>query len=105
MPEREVKLEASPSFHLPNLSGIVDGLVATRAEVRPLRTVYWDTPDLRLARWGVSLRHRDGEGWTVKLPATREGDVLVRGEYEFQGNPKHPPPEALDLLRAYIRRA
>ena len=29
---------------------------------------YFDTPDLRLARAGASLRHRNDEGWMVKLP-------------------------------------
>ena len=44
-----------------------------------LRAVYWDTSDLRLAREGVTLRHRSGEGpgkdgWHLKLPI-REGRV------------------------------
>ena len=44
-----------------------------------------DTPDLRLARWGVSLRRRAGEGWTLKLappPSAprKRGVVLERDE-------------------------
>ena len=44
-----------------------------------MRAVYWDTSDLRLAREGVTLRHRFGEGpgkdgWHLKLPI-REGRV------------------------------
>ena len=44
--------------------------------------VYYDTADLRLARWGVSLRHRtgDGTGWTVKLPEGEDGPALVARE-------------------------
>ena len=68
MIEREVKLGAGPAFHLPDLNGVVDGVAVTPPEAVRLETVYYDTPDLRLARWGVSLRHRAGEGWTLKLP-------------------------------------
>ncbi len=75
-----------------------------------METVYYDTPDLRLARWGVSLRHRAGEGWTLKLaspPSTpgKPGAVLERAELTFQGGSKKPPEAALEVVRAYVRRA
>ena len=70
--EREVKLGAGPAFHLPDLAGVVEGVAVAPPETVRLETIYYDTPDLRLARWGVSLRHRAGEGWTLKLsPAKR----------------------------------
>ena len=103
MPEREVKLEAAPHFHLPDLGSLVPGIEAGAAVDKRLHTTYWDTADLRLARWGCSLRFRRGEGWTVKLPAAREGDMLVRGEHTFPGGPKEPAAGAVDLLRAYVR--
>src|SRR6266508_4165576 len=90
--EREVKLGAGPAFHLPDLNGVVDGVTVTPPEAVRLETVYYDTPDLRLARWGVSLRHRAGEGWTLKLPtspADRRGEqgggnpLLERNEITF----------------------
>ena len=58
--ERETKLEAPAGFRIPELGG--DGLVATEVEPQRLVTVYVDTPDLRIVRWGSSLRHRQGEG-------------------------------------------
>src|SRR5690348_1064834 len=75
-----------------------------------METVYYDTPDLRLARWGVSLRHRAGEGWTLKLapPPSVPGKptaVLERDELTFQGAAKKPPAEAIEVVRAYVRRA
>ena len=89
--EIEVKLGAGPAFHLPSLDGVVDGAVVQSPEVLRLETVYHDTPDLRLARWGVSLRHRGGEGWTLKLsprPGTASNPgVLQRTELNYSGGP------------------
>jgi len=103
--EREVKLAAAPSFRLPDLNGALDGLVAEPVETRRQQTTYFDTPDLRLARWGCSLRYRDTDGWTVKLPSADAGSMLVREEIRFDGEPRQPPQAAADLLRAYVRTA
>src|SRR6266851_477038 len=110
MLEREVKLGAGPAFHLPDLNGVVDGVTVTPPEVVRLETVYYDTSDLRLARWGVSLRHRAGEGWTLKLsPSPQRGEgrgqanLLERDEITFPDGTKKPPAAALALVRAYVR--
>jgi CHAD domain-containing protein len=110
MLESEVKLGAGPAFHLPDLSGVLDGIAVTPPEAVRLETVYYDTPDLRLARWGVSLRHRAGEGWTLKLPpataaGSSQGALLERDELVFQGGAKKPPQAAVDIVRAYVRKA
>ena len=60
MKEREAKLEAPHGFELPELGGDDDGFVAEPLPPRRLRTTYYDTADLRLARWGASLRWRPG---------------------------------------------
>ena len=104
MEEREAKLAAPEGFQLPDL----DGEAGFRAEPQPERrytTTYWDTPDLRLARWRASLRYRDDEGWTVKLPSERVGPVLVRQEHTFPGTPRKVPEEAAGLVRAFVRGA
>src|SRR6202171_3135460 len=110
MLEREVKLGAGPAFHLPDLTGVVEGVVVGTPESVHLETVYYDTADLRLARWGVSLRFRRGEGWTLKLPpkpaaGTPPGQILERDELTFQGSAKKPPDAAVDIVRAYVRKA
>jgi CHAD domain-containing protein len=110
MLESEVKLGAGPAFHLPDLTGVLDGIAVTPPEAVRLETVYYDTPDLRLARWGVSLRHRAGEGWTLKLPpapaaATSQNALLERDELVFQGGAKKPPLAAVDIVRAFVRKA
>jgi CHAD domain-containing protein len=110
MQEREVKLGAPLDFDLPDLAGLGSQLLAEAQPVRRYRTTYYDTGDLRLARWQCSLRYRQGEGWTVKLPGGAEGrggldsdGLVVRGEYRFDGAAGRPPAEALDLVRAFVR--
>jgi CHAD domain-containing protein len=101
--EREIKLAVAPSFRMPNLDGLADGVTAVPQEHERLSTTYLDTDDLRLARWSVSLRHRAGQGWTVKLPNQGDDGLLARPELTFTGNGRRPPAGAVDLVRAFIR--
>jgi CHAD domain-containing protein len=87
---------------MPSIYGL-GGAAVRHAPPERNETTYYDTDDLRLARWGASLRHRPGEGWTVKLPAERTAPFLVRPEIEFEGNGSAPPPEAVDLVRGFVR--
>ena len=103
--EREMKLAATPSFEVPSLEGLADGVTVAAREPQRLSTTYLDTDDLRLARWGLSLRHRIGEGWTVKLPPESDGALLVRAELTFAGKGRRPPAAVGDLVRAYTRTA
>src|ERR1700694_283870 len=110
MLEREVKLGAGPAFHLPDLAGVIEGVTVAPAETVRMETVYFDTADLRLARWGVSLRHRAGEGWTLKLAppkpdAGRPAGMIERDELTFQGGAKKAPEAAIGVVRAYVRKA
>lgn len=102
--EREVKLTAPPGFRLPDLGDVVEGATATPPETLDLRATYYDTADLRLIRWGCTLRYRNTDGWTVKLPAADHGPVMVRPELSFPGSPARPPPEAVELVAALVRR-
>jgi CHAD domain-containing protein len=103
--EREIKLGAPPSFRLPSFDDPDSGVVARPDEPQRLQTLYLDTDELALTRWGISLRHRQGEGWTLKLPSDDMGDLLVRTELTFEGDSRRPPPEAIELVRAYVRTA
>jgi CHAD domain-containing protein len=104
-PEREVKLGAAPAFHLPDFAGLAEGVGPGAEQEARLETVYYDTRDLRLARWGLSLRHRGGEGWTLKLPSASDGTLLTRSELTFEGPGRRPPEPAVALVRAYLRGA
>jgi len=103
--EREAKLTVPPGFDLPELGGPDDAFQAEPQAARRLQTTYYDTADLRLARWGASLRYRPGEGWTVKLPEGQNGSLLVRAEHVFPGDGRKPPAQAVALVRAFTRTA
>jgi CHAD domain-containing protein len=105
MLEREVKLAAPPAFSLPDLEDLAAAVHASPVDERRLETIYYDTPDLRLARWGANLRVRQGEGWTLKLPSPTEGPALTRRELEFPGDGNRLPDAAVALVIAYVRRA
>jgi CHAD domain-containing protein len=92
--ERELKLAPGEGFVMPELGG-------ARLPSRTFVSTYHDTPDLVLARHGVTLRHRveDGAGvWQLKLPKG-----AARIELEQAGPPARPPLELLALLVAYLR--
>lgn len=101
-PERELKLAAGSDFRMPSIYGLGGSAVRSGPPERNA-TTYYDTDDLRLARWGASLRHRPGEGWTVKLPAERDAPFLVRPEIVFEGNGARPPTAAIELVRGFVR--
>lgn len=107
--EVETKLDAHPALVLPSLDGVVDGACVAAADPVVLRATYWDTPDLRLVRAGVTLRHRvepDGQGWQLKLPdRSSPPGALARTEIHLDGGASRPPAEAVALLRPYTRGA
>jgi len=80
--------------------------VEPRAQ-QALQAVYFDTADLRLARWGVTLRHRRGEaggdGWTVKFPQSTSGAVLARREVYVAGRAGRVPRDVANKVTALVR--
>ena len=93
--EREVKLVPGDGFELPALG--------QPQPDRDFVSTYYDTHGLRLARHGITFRHRieDGAGlWQLKLP---RGDA--RAELEVAGPPARPPSEFLDPLVALLSDA
>jgi CHAD domain-containing protein len=101
--EIESKFAVDPDFQLPDLSAPAEGLRGEPGGTERFVSTYHDTGDLRLVRWGGSLRFRTGAGWTVKLPQAAEASVLTRDELVFAGAAARPPAEAIDLVRGIIR--
>jgi CHAD domain-containing protein len=104
--EHEAKLHAPDGFRLPDLATVDGALVPSEQRRQRMLAVYYDTPDLALARSGVTLRHRtddDAEPWTVKLAESSSGTSLARHELTFAGRPGRVPDAAADLVRAHTR--
>lgn len=103
MRERELKMLVPDSFELPALHDAISGATLGEATERMIDDIYYDTADLRLARWGCTLRHRDGDGWTVKIPGASKGQVLDREEVVIAGDRGDPPTRALNLVSSLTR--
>ncbi len=101
--ERELKLDAPADFSLARLPEQLDGYIASAPRLQRLHTLYYDTRDRRLSRWGCSLRYRFGEGWTLKLSVPSGGSGLARVEHVFPGDAQTVPAAALDLATPYVR--
>ncbi len=106
--EVEKKLRVHALFRLPDLTDI-PGLGEIRAEpTRTLTAVYHDTEDLRLFRWGITLRRREGgddAGWHAKFPVDGQGEG-VRDEVRLplsQGAVGQVPEALRDTLTALTR--
>src|SRR2546430_17489720 len=93
---REVKLAAWGGFTLPALDDLAPDLTVEPLKTKKLDATYYDTRDLRLARAGVSLRHRVGDDppWTVKLPEGEAGPVMSRRAFPFAGPAGAGPAQA-----------
>jgi CHAD domain-containing protein len=105
MLEEERKYEVDPRFDLPDVAtALPAGGRVVELPAVTLTATYLDSADLRLARAGVSLRHRKGDAlpWTVKLPADAPG---VRHEISRAGRLRSVPPELVELVTAYSRGA
>ena len=101
--ERELKLEVPDEFSLVRLEERLGPYRLSAPELHRLHTTYYDTEDLRLARWGASLRYRQGEGWTLKLPEGSKNGAVYRMEHTFTGESGRLPDAALDLVSALLR--
>ena len=116
--ERTLRVHAL--FRMPELVGTVPGLAGTTLDTgiarvdrhAPVEVVseYHDTRELRLIRWGVTLRRRSGgshEGWRLTLPG--DGDQEVPAEQMdlplAASAPGRVPPEMADVVTALVRRS
>ncbi len=100
--ERELKIVIDDP--LAGLADLAGGSLGS-AETRHIEDVYHDAPDLRLARFGVTLRWREGDGWTVKLPIARTARALDRHELVIPGDAGWVPDAARALVAGYLRTA
>lgn len=108
--ETEAKLDTWVGFRLPPLDAVADGVSAVALPERVLDATYYDSADLRLARAGITVRHRTGEGgrdgvWTVKLPEGPAGPATSRREITMAAPGRVVPKQVGGLVRAVVRSA
>jgi CHAD domain-containing protein len=101
--EIEDKFDVPQDYVIPDLGGLAD-VVGPKSY--QLVALYYDTPDLRLAARGVTLRRRRGgndAGWHLKLPKAK--GVRQEITHPLTRSTKIVPPELAELVRAYTRGA
>lgn len=102
--EVERKYDFPPGVDLPDVAGVA-GIAQVRAlDDEELDATYYDTPDLRLARAGTTLRRRTGgrdAGWHLKLQVG--GDAREEVAHPAQGGSTTVPAELRALVRAQVR--
>lgn len=104
--EREIRLEIGDSFALAVVGGDEDAGAAIHELPRTeLIARYYDTDDLRLARWEASIWFRHGDGWTVELARGLQQGVLERGVVAFPGDHDTIPAEVVALVAGFTRGA
>jgi CHAD domain-containing protein len=104
--EIEDKFDVPAEFVVPDLSKVPGCAQVVGPKSHELVALYFDTPDLRLATRGITLRRRRGgldPGWHLKLPKAKG----VRREitHPLTRSAKIVPAPLADLVRAYTRGA
>lgn len=107
--EVEDKYDIGPSVPLPALDGFPGVSRVGSPVVFSLQATYLDTPGLRLAGRGITLRYRTGggdDGWHLKLPVARGKRTEVHHPLGRSRavNPR-VPAALLRLVHAYVRDA
>ncbi|GIH63077.1 MULTISPECIES: CYTH and CHAD domain-containing protein [Microbispora] len=104
--EIEDKFDVPEGFALPDLSDVPGCEGVAEPLSHRLTAVYFDTPDLRLAARGVTLRRRrggDDEGWHLKLPKAKGARQEITRP--LTRSAKVVPAELASLVLAYTRGA
>lgn len=104
--ETERKYDMDDAMALPDPAGLLGLEADPEAHEQLLEAVYFDTPDLRLLRVGVTLRRREGghdAGWHLKLPAGSDSREEIR--LPLGRAARVPPSELAGLVRLYTRDA
>ena len=101
--EIEDKFDVPEGFEIPDLTGLGDVSGPRSFE---LVARYFDTPDLRLASRGITLRRRRGgsdAGWHLKLPEAKGARQEITRP--LTRSARIVPPDLAELVRAYTRGA
>jgi inorganic triphosphatase YgiF len=104
--EIEDKFDVPEGYEIPDLTGLPGCQEVAGPRSHQLVAVYFDTPDLRLAARGITLRRRRGgtdPGWHLKLPKAK--GVRQEITHPLTRSIRIVPPELADLVLAFTRGA
>ena len=81
---------------------------SVRAEPqRSMFATYFDTANLTLLRWGITLRYRTGggdDGWHLKIPNDDSVGSVVRDEIHVDASPGAVPIQLASIVAPLVRR-
>lgn len=86
---------------------LATGMNAQSQSVRHMTATYYDTPNLSLIRWGITLRNRQGggdDGWHMKIPAGPADSSPARDEIRIESTAPGIPRELVSIAAPLIRR-
>ena len=78
-----------------------------REQDRSMDAIYFDTANLTLLRWGITLRYRTGggdDGWHMKVPADHSADAPGRDEIRVERPDTSIPVELISIAAPLLRR-
>jgi CHAD domain-containing protein len=90
--EVERKFVVGGEFELPDVQSLGSIADVSQRDAFSMHAVYYDTSDLALFRWGITMRHRlggDDAGWHLKVPV-RSGAAHTRDEMHMPDQPQMP---------------
>lgn len=106
--EVEVKMRVASNFDCAPYLQDLPGTTLVGPHTVQLCATYYDTAELTLLRWGITLRRREGgadSGWHMKLPVTDDQDG-AREELHLpltEGAPGDVPPEFIAMMAPLLR--
>ncbi|MEV7007149.1 CYTH and CHAD domain-containing protein [Streptosporangium sp. NPDC051022] len=104
--EIEDKFDVPADYEIPELADLPGCAEAVGPKTHQLVALYFDTPDLRLAARGITLRRRRGgtdPGWHLKLPKAKGARQEI--VHPLTRSAKIVPAELSSLVLAYTRGA
>lgn len=103
----DVTFEVPEDFTMPDLSSVAAGAALGAPRSRVLDTIYLDTRDLTLARFGITLSRCSGgpdAGWRLTLPQEAGAQVDVRMPVDGSAHDSgiHAPAPLAQRVGAYV---
>lgn len=106
--EVEVKMRVAINFDVTGYLDDLPGTTLVGPDAAQLSATYYDTPELTLLRWGITLRRREGgtdAGWHLKIPVAGEHDG-ARDELRLplaEGATGEVPAEFISIVSPLLR--